>query len=66
MIDRRRQEYIRNSILRGQDEVEAIKSLNEIQLYFGIPMVTMRDEINDLVDCEWAKRIVTKGESNDA
>jgi len=65
MIDTRRQKYIRNAVLRGQDEIEVIKSMNEIQSRFGFPMVTMRDEINDLIDCGWAKRIVTKGESND-
>jgi len=64
MIDRRRQEYIRNAILRGQDEIEVIKSLNEIQSRFGFPMVAMRDEINDLVDCGWAKEVKPEGESS--
>jgi hypothetical protein len=56
MIDRRRQEYIRNAILRGEDEKQVIKSMNEFQSYFGIPIGTLLDEINDLIECGWAKR----------
>jgi len=59
MIDRRRQEYIRNAILRGEDEKQVIKSMNEMQSRFGFPMVVIRDEINDLIDCGWAKEIET-------
>jgi len=55
MIDTIRQKYIRNAILRGEDEKQIIRLLNEEQMEYGIPFVKVIDEVEDMVECGWAK-----------
>jgi len=61
-IDTRRQKYILKRILNGWDEMKVIRSLNEVDLINGFPMVTMRDETDDLISCRWAKVVKPEGD----
>jgi len=55
MIDTWRQKYIRNAVLRGWDEIETIRLINQEQMEYGIPFVKVIDEVEDMIDCGWAK-----------
>jgi len=60
MLDTWRQKYIRNAVLRGWDEIETIRLIN--QEHNGIVMGTVEDESEDLIECGWAKAIGTEGD----
>jgi len=55
MLDTWRQKYIRNAVLRGEDEIQIIRLLNEEQMPYGIPFFDVIDESEDLIECGWAK-----------
>jgi len=55
MLDTWRQKYIRNAILRGWDEIETIRLINKEQMEYGIPFVKVIDEVEDMIECGWAK-----------
>jgi len=61
-IDTRRQKCILKRILKGWDEMEIIRSLNKDDLKIGFPMITIFDEVEDMIECGWAKEIGTEGD----